>query len=142
MFLRNKFVFGVLLLLLAGFAAGQNSAAKKGPVPYTSPTSGAEMYTAYCASCHGKDGLGDGPAAPALKVAPPDLTVIAKRNHGRFPGGNIYQTVKWGGAIAAHGSKEMPVWSTTLRSVGSQGEAEVELRIKSLVKYIESLQVK
>jgi len=36
----------------------------------TSPVSGKEMYTTYCAVCHGTDGKGAGPAASALKVPP------------------------------------------------------------------------
>ena len=30
---------------------------KKVSAPYTSPASGADMYKAYCASCHGVKGL-------------------------------------------------------------------------------------
>ena len=36
-------------------------AIKHVPAPYTNPSSGKEMYNAYCASCHGLDGKGDGP---------------------------------------------------------------------------------
>ena len=44
--------------------------------PHTSPADGKGMYTAYCASCHGASGKGDGPAAPALKVPATDLTKL------------------------------------------------------------------
>lgn len=33
---------------------------------------GANLYRAYCASCHGKNGKGDGPVAAALKATVPD----------------------------------------------------------------------
>ena len=42
-------------------------------------------YVAYCASCHGVDGTGNGPLADTLKVRPADLTVISKKNGGHFP---------------------------------------------------------
>jgi high-affinity iron transporter len=37
------------------------------------PDSGRSIYAANCASCHGLGGLGDGPAAAALKPRPPAL---------------------------------------------------------------------
>ena len=104
--------------------------------------SGRELYTRHCAGCHGKVGNGDGPAAGALKVHPTDLTTLAKRNGGRFPAGDIYQVIKWGGGIAGHGSKEMPVWGPVFMSETSRNEAEATARIKEVIQYIESLQVK
>jgi mono/diheme cytochrome c family protein len=58
---------------------------KKVPAALTSPTSGSEMFKEYCASCHGADARGRGPAAPALKASPADLTVLSRNNHGKFP---------------------------------------------------------
>ncbi|HYU47110.1 MAG TPA: hypothetical protein VEK84_13155, partial [Terriglobales bacterium] len=51
----------------------------------TSPASGHDMFMSYCASCHGKDAKGNGPAASALKVAPMDLTALARQNGGKYP---------------------------------------------------------
>jgi mono/diheme cytochrome c family protein len=34
------------------------------PASYTTPSSGKGMYDAYCASCHGLDGSGDGLRLP------------------------------------------------------------------------------
>ena len=48
---------------------------------------GAETYSKYCASCHGKLGKGDGPVAEALKIAPSDLTALARTYDGKFPRG-------------------------------------------------------
>jgi mono/diheme cytochrome c family protein len=59
------------------------------PATYTSPSSGKEMYNAYCASCHGADGKGDGPAAPALKAPPTNLTTLAAKNGGAFPAAHV-----------------------------------------------------
>ena len=46
---------------------------------------GRDLYGFYCAACHGRDGRGGGPAVPALRTRPADLTTIASRNQGLFP---------------------------------------------------------
>lgn len=122
--------------------AVQAAAALQEVKPAPEPLSGAAMYTAYCASCHGVGGKGDGPAAPALKTKLPDLTLLAKKKRGKFPEGDIFQVIKWGGGIVGHGSKEMPVWGVAFRSLNPKDEAEVNLRIRSLVQYLESIQQK
>src|ERR1035438_7103845 len=60
---------------------------QKTPAGRTSASSGQEMYRAYCASCHGAGGKGDGPASAALKSRPLDLTGLAKQNAGKFRAG-------------------------------------------------------
>ena len=99
------------------------------------------MYRAYCAPCHGKDGKGNGPVAPALKATVPDLTVIAKNNGGKFPVERVRRIIVGEGMIASHGSREMPVWGP----IFSQVEADVDrgpVRVENLVKYLESIQAK
>jgi putative copper resistance protein D len=48
----------------------------RSPVGYTADSvdHGALLYHRHCASCHGADGSGDGPAAAALAARPPNLT--------------------------------------------------------------------
>ncbi len=136
--------------LLAGGSSGQESAAsgdskpqvKKTPVPYTPPSSGKKMYVAYCASCHGKDGKGQGPAASALKLAPADLTQLAARNGGKFPENYVIQTIKGDSAASGHGSKEMPVWGPIFEAMGTTSDGVTQLRVRNLTKYIASLQQK
>src|SRR5450759_261679 len=84
------------------------------PVDRTNPTSGKQMYTSYCAPCHGVDGRGNGPAASALKNQPMDLTGLAKANHGKFPDTHIVSVLKFGSETPAHGSAHMPVWGPIL----------------------------
>ena len=133
----------MLVMLLALIScSGPQKSPQPNPSAAGKPASGAETYAAYCASCHGADGKGDGPAAPALKVRPPDLTVLAKRKGGKFPEGDMYQVIKWGGGIIPHGSKEMPVWGTAFKTAGNTDEAEVDSRIKALTQYLESIQTK
>src|SRR5208282_427623 len=87
-----------------------NPQVKKVAPSYTNPSSGKEMYLAYCASCHGADGRGNGPAAPALKTPPTDLTQLAAKNGGNFPDAHIMQIIRGDSMTAAHGNKDMPVW--------------------------------
>ena len=74
-----------LLIGLCTLGGAQKTNVVAVPAPRTSATSGKEMYLAYCATCHGKEGKGDGPVASALKVPPADLTTLSKRNDGKFP---------------------------------------------------------
>jgi len=112
------------------------------PAAYTNPASGREMYTAYCASCHGADGKGDGPAAPALKMAATNLTTLAQKNNGVFPAAHVATEIQGGAMTVAHGSKDMPVWGPVFMSLGTHSAAQTQLRIRNLTNYLESIQVK
>ena len=121
--------------------SGQSKAqVKKMPVPYTSASSGKDMYVAYCASCHGNNGKGDGPAASALKSISTDLTQLAARNKGKFPENHVVQTIKGDVNMPSHGSKDMPVWGPIFASMGTTSDGSMQLRIRNLTKYIASLQ--
>ncbi len=111
-------------------------------VKATSPASGKEMYTAYCAVCHGTDGKGGGPAASALKVPPTDLTQLSKNNGGKYPALKVTSAIRGEGDVPAHGSKEMPVWGSLFWNMSHGHEGEVQQRVANLTKYIESLQAK
>jgi mono/diheme cytochrome c family protein len=108
----------------------------------TSPASGAEMYKTYCAVCHGTDGKGDGPAASALKARPTDLTQLSKNSGGKFPALKVTAAIRGEGDVAAHGSKDMPVWGSLFWNMSHGHEGEVQQRVANLTKYIESLQEK
>jgi mono/diheme cytochrome c family protein len=112
------------------------------PVKHTSPVSGTEMYTAYCAVCHGTDGKGGGPAASALKVPPTDLTVLSKNNGGKYPAMKVAATIHGEASTPAHGSKDMPVWGPLFWNMSAGHSAEVQQRVTNLSQYIESLQAK
>ena len=112
------------------------------PATYTNPTSGKEMYDSYCASCHGQDGKGDGPAAPALKMPVTDLTTLAAKNGGVFPAAHVASVIKGESMTPAHGSKTMPVWGPIFMSISGHSTADVQLRIRNLTNYLQSLQGK
>ncbi len=112
------------------------------PIRSTSPVSGKEMYTSYCAVCHGTDGKGGGPAASALKSPPSDLTLLSKNNGGKYPSLKVIASIHGESALPAHGSKEMPVWGSLFWGMSGGHESEVQQRVSNLNKYIESMQAK
>jgi|SRR5271165_2020017 len=112
------------------------------PVKQTSAASGKEMYTTYCAVCHGTDGKGGGPAASALKVPPTDLTLLSKSNGGKYPALKVAGAIRGEANVPAHGSKEMPVWGSLFMNMSHGHESEVQQRVSNLSQYIESLQAK
>jgi mono/diheme cytochrome c family protein len=113
------------------------------PTPNVNPASGKEMYIAYCASCHGTTGAGNGPAASALKTAPADLTQLASKNGGKFPYAKVQQAIKGDPNMpSAHGSQQMPVWGPTLWQLSRNNEAQAQLRIRNITDYIATLQKK
>lgn len=71
---------------------------------------GRREYMSNCASCHGATGRGDGINKPWLTRTPADLTVLAKANGGVFPIAHVYEAIDGRRDVAAHGSREMPVW--------------------------------
>jgi mono/diheme cytochrome c family protein len=112
------------------------------PMKSTSPTSGHDMYTAYCAVCHGTDGKGGGPAAEALKVPPTDLTTLSRNHGGEFPAERVGAVIRGQAELTAHGTREMPVWGQLFWTTSHGSAGEVQLRVRNLTEYIKSLQAK
>ena len=138
--------YRIALFLLASLSAASLLTAQKikmVPPSQTSGANGKEMFTSYCASCHGLDGKGNGPAASALKSSPTDLTRLAASHKGVFPSESVARYIKGIDAVPAHGTRDMPVWGTVLRNLQSPGDtAMVEIRVNVLTQYLKSLQAK
>jgi mono/diheme cytochrome c family protein len=137
----------LLTTLAAGFFAGVGFATQPNskvtiPVNKTSATSGKEMFTSYCAPCHGVDGRGHGSVASSLKTAPPDLTVLSKNNHGVFPDTHIATVLDFGVVVPSHGTAEMPVWGPILGKMNTANVLDKQLRISNLDRYIQGMQAK
>lgn len=116
---------------------------KEVPIQPIAINSGQQMYGAYCAVCHGRDGRGMGPAAPALKVAPPDLTVLSKKNGGKFPSQRVSTILRFGVNAPAHGTSEMPIWGNLLHTLHPgerEGDMLVQQRIKNITDYLKQIQ--
>lgn len=107
------------------------------PIPRISPIEGKEMFDAYCTPCHGKTGRGDGPAGAALKRAPADLTTLASRNGGQFPETRVRRYIEGLDEVAAHGTRDMPIWGPLFRRLSPDTAA---LRVQSLASHLKSMQ--
>lgn len=139
----------IFLVLAAAAAAGigyadQSVGSVIVPVARTYANDGRQMYMSYCASCHGVDGKGYGPMAPALKRQPADLTVLSRNNGGRFPAEHVNAVLQFGEEPAEHGTPEMPVWGPVLArmDVNAPQPEMRALRVSNLGRYLQSLQVK
>ena len=141
-------VLGLAVLFAAKALCGDqtqsNAEVRKGPAEPTTMVHGDQLYKNYCASCHGVAGKGNGPAAPALKTAPADLTLLAKTNNGKFPGLKVMNILENGSDFSAHGSKDMPVWGPIFRVMGpAAGGSQVgRLREANLTDFLKSIQEK
>jgi len=105
--------------------------------------SGEEIFSRFCASCHGDMAHGDGPVARSLGVMVPDLTKISRR-YGGFPTQLVRDTIDGRGArVDAHGTRTMPVWGYEFWvEEGGDVTAQQEMRktIAKLVDYLRSIQ--
>jgi mono/diheme cytochrome c family protein len=143
-------IIGSLALLGLAIALGacRSSGAGGAPAPAPSPDPvlaelGRDVFLRRCASCHGEGGQGDGPAAGALRTPPADLTRIAARRGGVFPKGEIARFVDGRFAVAAHGTREMPVWGERLGEQIPEAEISEEVvrgQISVVIEYLESIQ--
>ena len=93
---------------------------------------GKMEYLSSCAACHGENGKGNGVLASVLKVPPPDLTTLSRRNDGHFPLAAVTEIIDGRTLIAAHGTREMPIWGFDVRSRN---------RIPAIVDYLTRIQV-
>jgi mono/diheme cytochrome c family protein len=108
---------------------------------------GAELYGAYCASCHGKDLKGFGPAWRLTATAPTDLTLcaVAYRTAERRVK-HVATAIRSGhGQLAVgHSVKveqlEMPDWATIFRALPPHNDIAGQQRVNAIAGYVVSLQ--
>jgi mono/diheme cytochrome c family protein len=106
-------------------------------------------YQSNCASCHGNDGKG-GAYVDFLKVTPPDLSQLSKKNGGVFPLERVYSVIDGRQEVKAHGPRDMPIWGRDYQikageyyvDIGYDPEAYVRGRILALIDYLNRLQAK
>lgn len=120
------------------------AAAQRPPaVPRGAMREAPYVFVRHCSACHGWQGRGDGPAAPALHPPPADLTRIAQRHDGLFPIAEITAAIDGRTVIPAHGSREMPIWGERFGEIGgggSVGEEVVRGNLLVLIEYLQSIQ--
>ena len=126
-----------IVLIAAGMASVSGAALGSA----VTVENGGQLFRSYCASCHGAGGKGDGPLAANLRVAPSDLTRLAKRNHGKFDADKVRRAIDGRGPKEIHGGSDMPVWGDAFKRPGEGfSEARVKERIDALVEHISGLQ--
>jgi mono/diheme cytochrome c family protein len=137
---RHPLAFTAVIPLL--FLAGRVSGAQDPPQP-EQQLAGSSVFRTYCEVCHGRSGQGDGPLAESMRVRPPDLTLIAKKNGGTFPRERVVRMVDGRNPVKGHGGPDMPVWGDAFKNVGAgNSEAAVQAKIKSVVDYLETIQAR
>ncbi len=94
---------------------------------------GKTAYLSSCAPCHGADAKGNGFLGAVLKVPPADLTTLTKRNGGVFPLAAVNEIIDGRTLIAAHGTRDMPIWGF---------DVMVRSRITLIVDYLNYIQEK
>lgn len=141
--LRRVFVVAVVAVVAWAVSASVANAQpkiEKVPIAPTSAADAREMFATYCAVCHGKEAKGNGPAASALTKAPADLTRISARNKGTFPEVRVRRFIEGLDEVAAHGTRDMPIWGSLFRSLSAQNPDIAQLRVAALSNYLKSLQ--
>lgn len=140
---RLWFLFGVCalgLLVTAGLSAAAQTQKKNAAKPNLA--NGQATYLRYCASCYGKTGKGDGPAAMAMKTSPADLTTLAKRHEGKYPRGYVSAVLNFGKSFASHGSEDMPIWGARFRKIDLVRDPLGQQHVADVVAYLESIQAR
>ena len=123
-----------LVAFIESIQAPMDAAASKGVEP-----NGAVLFKAYCETCHGSQGRGNGVMAGQMRRPPADLTRLAMRNGGVLPSERLRQIIS-GVGVAAHGDREMPLWGR-LFTPERDGKADpATARMDAIVKYLESIQ--
>ena len=121
---------------------------------------GQQLYSKYCAACHGSAGKGDGVVGTMLNPKASDLTQIAKKNGGKFPFYEVMMIINGRGPDSqnpnadlpgipkAHGDAAMPVWGEIFSreelSKGTSMDLQLEAtgKIMMITEYLQSIQQK
>ena len=140
--LLGVFALGMSLLIGTGLSAQTKSAAQKQYEELIYSVRGPDLFRAHCAPCHGPEGKGNGPVAPALKTKPADLTALAKNNGGKFPSERVSKFISGDEpSLVAHGSREMPIWGPIFHQI-EEDQDFGNVRLQNLIKYLETIQQK
>ena len=130
-------VSGSLLALAAVLSAATPAKSAAGDV-----AEGHRYFIQYCASCHGQDGLGDGPVAKSLSMTPANLRKLGDKYGMPLPAHRIAELIDGRDTIRAHGTRDMPVWGERLYEVGEgeKGETGIGKVIAKIIAYLDTIQ--
>lgn len=106
---------------------------------------GADLFSRYCAACHGTHAQGAGPMASIMIIPPTDLTALSAENGGVFPRIRTIARIDGRDPLIAHGSP-MPIFGDFFAGKGEtiRGEDGVLIMtskpVIDLLGYLESVQ--
>jgi mono/diheme cytochrome c family protein len=134
-----------ILILTTALALSPTASAQKAVAD-----PGKHEFEANCGVCHGMDAKGNGFLGASLKIVPPDLTSLAKKNGGVFPADRISSVIDGRAQITTHGTRDMPIWGTRYAVNAAEHffdapydqEAYIRAHILILVDYINRVQQK
>jgi mono/diheme cytochrome c family protein len=142
-------IFGITLAAIFTGTTLAQVQVKEAPLTWQQAalTDGEDLFMELCASCHGKGGMGDGPAAPALKNTVPDLTALAAHNGGTFPREAVEKSITGKSRVVSHGTIDMPIWGQAFEDVRPdrktfERKALAKQRIYNLTEYLATIQAK
>jgi mono/diheme cytochrome c family protein len=147
----------LLAVALLALTLGASAAAQSPPAPSAPPKvaiveartfgviEGAKLYEIYCASCHGQDGKGNGPAARALPRPVPDLTQISATHPGTDCFLHVMADLQGGHRSdsqpkVSEKDLDMPNWGPVLRSASAGDPSVAYLRLANVARHISTLQ--
>jgi mono/diheme cytochrome c family protein len=112
--------------------------------PPTTAVDGRVLYQAYCSSCHGTIGRGDGPAARAIRTPVPDLTHYGEMHPDCEA--SLIATLQTGHRgdgerPISESDLDMPNWAPIFQSMASN-RGVAYLRMRNVAGYIVTIQAK
>lgn len=142
--MRPKLILAALFLIpfLCTAQSQNNSGSPDRDAQGRIPIEGSRIFQYRCAACHGTDGRGHGPASLTLKHAAPNLTLIAKRNGGRFPYQQIKEVIEGKQESSlARGFRQMPIYGPIFHDIEADQDWG-EVRLDAITRQVESMQQK
>ena len=140
--MKTRNLLGAIVMAFAGTTTTVALAADKVDI-------GKREYESNCIACHGKD-LKGGAYVNFLKVTPPDLSQLSRKNGGVFPFDRVYGSIDGRQDVKGHGSRDMPIWGKDYQvkageyyvDMNYDPEAFIRARIFALIDYLNRMQAK
>jgi mono/diheme cytochrome c family protein len=140
--MKTRNLLGAIVMAFAGTTTTVALAADKVDI-------GKREYESNCIACHGKD-LKGGAYVDFLKVTPPDLSQLSRKNGGVFPFDRVYGSIDGRQDVKGHGSRDMPIWGKDYQVKAAEyyvdmnydPEAFIRTRIFALIDYLNRMQAK
>jgi mono/diheme cytochrome c family protein len=133
----------ILFFWLSALIGTTGSQERSGDPPTRlSSVAGASIFQHHCVACHGADGRGRGSSSIARTHSVPDLTLISRRNGGKFPYRRVREVIEGKQAAPSSGrDQEMPSWGPVFHQVESDQDWG-EVRLEAVTRHVESMQQK